>query len=52
MPTPPLLINVRSNGRTIPAVLQTGKMHLVFMFDRVTGEPIYGMEERPVPTQR
>jgi quinoprotein glucose dehydrogenase len=48
MPTPPTLINVTRNGRTIPTVLLTGKMNLVFMFDRVTGEPLYGMEERAV----
>ena len=48
MPTPPVLINVRSNGRNIPAVLQTGKLHFVYMFDRVTGRPLYEMQERPV----
>jgi quinoprotein glucose dehydrogenase len=49
LPTPPLLINVRRNGSVIPAVLQTGKMGLVFIFNRETGEPLYGLEERPVP---
>jgi quinoprotein glucose dehydrogenase len=48
MPTPPILIDVKREGRTIPAVLQTGKMNYVYIFDRVTGEAIYGMEERPV----
>ncbi len=48
LPTPPLLIEVRKDGRVIPAVLQTGKMSYVYIFDRVTGEPLYGMEERPV----
>src|SRR5215510_6662362 len=48
LPTPPLLIEVRKDGRMIPAVLQTGKMNYVYIFDRVTGEPIFGMEERPV----
>ena len=48
MPTPPLLINVRQNGRVIPAVLQTGKMRFTYIFNRLTGEPIFGMEERPV----
>ncbi len=36
-------------GRVIPAVAQITKMGLLFVFDRVTGEPVYGMEERPVP---
>ncbi len=49
MPTPPLLVDVRKNGRTIPAVFLTGKFNLVFMFNRDTGEPLYGMTERPVP---
>jgi glucose dehydrogenase len=48
MPTPPLLIDVHQNGRVIPAVLQTGKVHLAYIFNRITGEPIFGMEERPV----
>jgi quinoprotein glucose dehydrogenase len=48
MPTPPLLINVRRDGKTIPAVLQTGKLHFAYIFNRLTGEPIYGAEERPV----
>ena len=48
MPTPPLLVDVKKDGRTIPAVVQTGKMNYVFIFDRRTGEPIHGMEERPV----
>ncbi|HLH31195.1 MAG TPA: PQQ-binding-like beta-propeller repeat protein, partial [Terriglobia bacterium] len=48
LPTPPVLIDVHKDGRTIPAVLQTGKMSYVYIFDRVTGEPIFGMEERAV----
>jgi quinoprotein glucose dehydrogenase len=45
----PTLIDVVRNGTTIPAVAQINKMGLLFIFDRVTGEPIFGMEERPVP---
>jgi quinoprotein glucose dehydrogenase len=45
----PVLIDVRRNGRTIPAVAQSTKMALLFIFHRETGEPIFGMEERPVP---
>jgi glucose dehydrogenase len=48
MPTPPILINVKINGRPVPAVLQTGKLHFVYMFDRVTGKPIYALVEKPV----
>jgi quinoprotein glucose dehydrogenase len=49
LPAAPTLIDVRRNGRTIPAVAVVTKMSLLFIFDRVTGEPIFGMEERPVP---
>jgi len=46
---PPALFDVRRDGRVIPAVAQITKMGLLFVFDRVTGEPVYGMEERSVP---
>ncbi|MGA2134004.1 MAG: PQQ-binding-like beta-propeller repeat protein [Bryobacteraceae bacterium] len=46
---PPALFDIRRAGRTIPAVAQITKMGLLFVFDRVSGEPVYGMEERPVP---
>ena len=46
---PPALFDIRRGGRVIPAVAQITKMGLLFVFDRVTGEPVYGVEERPVP---
>lgn len=46
---PPALFDIRRGGRVIPAVAEITKMGLLFVFDRVTGEPVYGMEERPVP---
>jgi len=49
LPAAPALIDVKRNGRTIPAVAVMTKMSLLFIFDRVTGEPIFGVEERPVP---
>ncbi len=45
----PTLIDVRRDGKVIPAVSQLNKMGLMFIFNRDTGEPIFGMEERPVP---
>lgn len=45
----PILIDVNRNGHRIPAVAQITKMGLAFIFDRRTGEPIFGVEERPVP---
>lgn len=46
---PPVLLDVRRDGRTIPAVAVTSKVGLIFLLDRTTGKPIYGVEERPVP---
>ena len=46
---PPTLIDVRRGGQVIPSVAQITKMGLLFIFNRLTGEPIFGMEERPVP---
>src|SRR5947207_1960944 len=48
LPTPPILVDVKINGRPVPAVLQTGKLHFVYMFDRVTGKPLYELVEKPV----
>ena len=46
---PPALFDIRRESRVIPAVAQITKMGLLFVFNRVTGEPVYGIEERPVP---
>jgi quinoprotein glucose dehydrogenase len=45
---PPTLIDIKRNGRTIPAVSVYTKQGLLFVFDRVTGTPVFGVEERPV----
>ena len=45
----PALIDVKQGGQTIPAVAVINKVGLLFLLDRVTGKPIYGVEERPVP---
>src|SRR6476646_3715011 len=45
----PALIDVKQGGKTIPAVAATNKVGLLFLLDRVTGKPIFGVEERPVP---
>jgi glucose dehydrogenase len=46
---PPALIEVKRDGKTIPAVAQITKMGLLFILDRMTGKPIFGVEERRVP---
>jgi len=45
---PPVLMDVVQKGKKIPALAQTTKQGLVFILDRITGKPIYGVEERPV----
>jgi len=49
MPAQPALITVRRNGKSVPAVAQVTKMGFVFIFDRLTGKPLFPVEERPVP---
>ena len=48
-PAQPTLITVHRSGDVIPAVAQVTKMGFVFIFDRVTGKPLFPVEERPVP---
>jgi quinoprotein glucose dehydrogenase len=47
--TPPTLFDIKRDGKTIPAVATVNKNALMFILNRVTGKPIYGVEERPVP---
>ena len=49
-PAPPSLVTVQRGGRAIDAVAQTSKQGYVYLFDRVTGEPLFPIEERAVPT--
>ena len=48
-PTHPNLVDVVVDGRPIKALVQVSKQAFVYAFDRVTGEPIWPIEERPVP---
>jgi membrane-bound PQQ-dependent dehydrogenase (glucose/quinate/shikimate family) len=49
LPAQPVLVTVTQNGRQIPAVVQVTKMGLVFVFHRLTGKPLFPVEERAVP---
>ena len=49
IPTPPTLIDITVDGREIKAVAQITKQAFTYVFDRVTGEPVWPIEERPVP---
>jgi quinoprotein glucose dehydrogenase len=44
------LVDVRKDGRTIPAIAVMSKASLLFLLDRVTGKPVYEIKEVPVPT--
>jgi quinoprotein glucose dehydrogenase len=50
LPTAPVLATVRSAGGERDLVVQLTKQGFAFVFDRVTGEPIWPIEERPVPS--
>jgi quinoprotein glucose dehydrogenase len=45
----PLLVDLNRNGTTVPAVIVVNKTGLLFTLNRVTGKPIFDIEERPVP---
>jgi quinoprotein glucose dehydrogenase len=47
--TAPKLLTVRHNGSTVNIVAQATKFGLLYVFDRVTGRPLWPIEERPVP---
>ena len=44
------LLEVKKNGKTIPAIAVMSKASVLFLLDRVTGKPIYPITETPVPT--
>jgi quinoprotein glucose dehydrogenase len=49
IPTAPLLIDITVGGKRIAAVAQVTKQGLTYVFDRVTGKPVWPIPERPVP---
>jgi quinoprotein glucose dehydrogenase len=49
LPSAPVLGDVTVDGKPIKAVMQLTKQGFVFAFDRVTGKPLWPIEERPVP---
>ncbi|PYR99479.1 MAG: pyrroloquinoline quinone-dependent dehydrogenase [Acidobacteria bacterium] len=49
IPAPPNLVTIRVNGQRIDAVAQVTKRGDTFVFDRVTGKPVWPIVERPVP---
>jgi quinoprotein glucose dehydrogenase len=49
MANAPTLVDVTRNGRHIPALVFVGKTGWMFILDRTTGKPVFGVEERKVP---
>jgi quinoprotein glucose dehydrogenase len=49
LPAAPVLADITVDGRPIRAVVQVTKQAFAFVFDRVTGQPVWPIEERPVP---
>jgi quinoprotein glucose dehydrogenase len=49
-PAPPNLVTIEVGGRRIDAVAQVSKQGFTYVFDRVTGQPVWPIEERPVDT--
>jgi quinoprotein glucose dehydrogenase len=47
--SPPILADITVDGKKIKAVAQVTKQAFTFVFDRVTGKPVWPIEERPVP---
>jgi len=45
----PTMVDIKKDGQTIPALIQATKMGFLFVFNRLTGEPVYPIEERPYP---
>ena len=48
-PAPPVLLTVKRDGKSIDAVAQNSKQGFVYVFDRVTGKPLFPITERPYP---
>ena len=49
MPSPPSLVTLRKDGKVIDAVVQLTKQGFAFVFDRVSGQPVWPVKEEPVP---
>ena len=49
LPAPPNLVTIERNGKKIDAVAQVSKVGFLYLLNRETGEPIFPIEEKPVP---
>ena len=51
-PTAPNLVDITVDGKKIPALVQTTKQSWAYVLNRETGEPVWPIEERPVPASK
>lgn len=51
-PSPPALVTVSRDGRSVDAVAETTKQGFLFLFDRTTGQPLFPIEERTFPASQ
>jgi glucose dehydrogenase len=49
LPAPPALLDVEIEGETVPLLAAAGKTGYLYVLNRETGEPVFGIEERPTP---
>ncbi|HUQ90456.1 MAG TPA: pyrroloquinoline quinone-dependent dehydrogenase [Bryobacteraceae bacterium] len=49
LPAQPVLVDVKKDGKIVPAVAQVAKTGFTFLFERATGKPIFDIVEKPVP---
>jgi quinoprotein glucose dehydrogenase len=45
----PVLFDMQQNGKTVPALIQSSKLGFLYVLNRLTGQPIFPIEEKPVP---
>ena len=48
-PSPPVIVTVKHNGKTVNAVAQTSKQAFIYLFDRASGTPLFPIESRKYP---
>ncbi|HYB95871.1 MAG TPA: PQQ-binding-like beta-propeller repeat protein [Vicinamibacterales bacterium] len=51
-PTAPIAMDVTINGKRVPGVFQATKQAILYAFNRHTGQPLWGFEEKPVPASK
>jgi quinoprotein glucose dehydrogenase len=48
LPAPPVLLDIDVDGKKVPALAETGKAAFMYILDRHTGKPVFGVTEKPV----